>query len=344
MKLASIERINKIVPHPNADLLEIVCVLGYQSIVKKNVYKTNELICFIQPDTVLPDTEWAKIYKAKSNRVKAIKLRKEWSFGIVESITLLPIGKSVAVDDGKGNPVETQFPWEEGDEVSQILGITKYEPPAPQDLNAKGNLPFGLGKTDESRYQNIDDLPFGQIVDVTLKVDGSSLTVFCKKVDQVLDYVTGITSRSLELKPDCDNKYTQVVKKYNLIDKLKAYCNMNNVNLALRGEMYGNNIQGFASNPHATRPLGFALFNVFNLDTLQYEGTDSPHYYEKVADALGIETVPMIEKGVVLTPELIKKYDEAIDTINGVPFEGVVIKMAGGKSFKVINKSYDSKK
>lgn len=334
MKLASVEKIKEVLPHPNADLLEIVQVLGYQAIVKKGQYKANDLVVFIQPDTVLPDNaEWAKVYKSKSSRVRSIKLRGSWSFGIVENIGLL----YTSADDGSAD-----LDSFEGTDVSQILNITKYEPPAPQDLNAKGSLPFGLSKTDEERYQNINDLPYGEIVDVTLKIDGSSGSFYCKLVDD--QWVTGITSRTLELNPYCVNKYTTVNDTHNILGKLKAYCDTHKINLAFRGEIYGSGIQNFALNAHAKKPLGFALFNVFNLDTHQYEGTDSPHYYEKVAEVLNIETVPMLEKGVELTPALIKKYDEELETVNGNYFEGVVIKLSGGRSFKVISKIYDSKK
>src|ERR1017187_7144502 len=85
MKLASIEIIKAVVKHPNADNLDIVTVLNYQAIVKKDVWKAGDLAIYIQPDTVLPDKPWTEFYKAKSNRVKAIKLRKFFSFGIVES-------------------------------------------------------------------------------------------------------------------------------------------------------------------------------------------------------------------------------------------------------------------
>jgi RNA ligase (TIGR02306 family) len=335
MKLASIEKIKSIIDHPNGEFLSIVTVLNYQVIVKRNQFKVEDLVVFISPDTVLPDAEWAKFYKAKSSRVRAIKLRGVFSMGIVESPSIIQYNTFLA---------------EEGYEVSGILGITHYEPPLPQNLDAKGNLPHGIFKSDEERYQNLLNIPYGEIVDVTLKIDGSSLTAYCKKTleletaDWDYHYDTGITTRSMDLKLDAVNNYTIIAKKIDILNKLTHFCNKFKVNLALRGEIYGGGIQAGPVNPHAKLPLGFALFSVLNLDTLNYEGTEGLFYYEKVAEILNIETVPMLEKGVILTPELIKKYDEELTEINGQPFEGVVIKLKNGGSFKVINKHYDSKK
>lgn len=53
--------------------------------------------------------------------------------------------------------------------------------------------------------------------------------------------------------------------------------------------------------------------------------------------------MPLLEKDVILTEDLIKRYSEGVDTVNGQPFEGVVINHAQG-SFKVINLHYDAKK
>ena len=327
MKLASIERIKSVQKHPNADALDVVQVLGYSCIVKRDQFQTGQLVVLIQPDVVLPDAPWATFYKAKSNRVKAIRLRQVWSMGIVESLAILG---SVPQDL---DPITDAH---EGYEVSGMLGVTKYEPPLPQDVNAKGHLPHGLNKTDEERYQNILNLPWGAIVDVTLKIDGQSSTVYHKAGDY------GVTTRAMDLKMDSVNNYTVATK--NFLDKFIYFCRDKNLNLALRGEVYGKGIQAHSNNPHAKKELGFALFSVLNLDTLNYEGTDSPLYFEKIAKELGIETVPILEKSVVLTPELIQKYDEGLQTINGEPFEGVVIKLPDGSSFKVINKHYDAKK
>ena len=135
MKLASIETITEILPHGNADSLLICRVLGYQCIIRKvDHFKVGDKVCFIQPDTTLPDAEWATVFKAKSNRVKAIRLRGEWSEGIV----LKPSVVNLPPDS-----------YEDGQEISEIIGVRKYEAPAPQDLNAKGPLHFGIPKTDE---------------------------------------------------------------------------------------------------------------------------------------------------------------------------------------------------
>ena len=326
MKLASIEIISDIQPHPNADKLDLAKVLGYTCIVEKDKYKVGDAVVLIQPDTVLPDKPWAEVFKKKSGRVRAIKLRGVFSFGIVM-------------------PLSTWFTSnipQVGDEVSDLINVTKYEAPQPQQLDAKGPLPFGLGRTDEERYQNILDLPFGEVVNATLKIDGQSATYYCRKDRQTGEWTTGICSRSLEMKLECSNNYTRINEKYDILNKLMSYCKARDVSLALRGEIYGNNIQGHGNNPHAKLPLDFAAFSVYNFDTFQYENTGDEHNYQNVCGAMWLPMVPTVFSGR-LTPELIKHYAEDISEIDGKPFEGVVIKHSTG-SFKIINMAYDERK
>jgi RNA ligase (TIGR02306 family) len=326
MKLASIELISEINPHPNADKLDLAKVLGYTCIVEKGKYKTGDAVVLIQPDTVLPDKPWAEMFKKRSSRTKAIKLRNVWSFGIVMPLSTWFTDNIPVV----------------GDEVSDLIGVIKYEAPQPQQLDAKGLLPHGLSKTDEERYQNILDLPFGETVDVTLKIDGQSATFYCYKNRQTGEWHTGICSRSLELKPECLNNYTRINLKYDILSKLLNYCSFRDVSLALRGEIYGNGIQAHANNPHAKLPLDFAAFNVYNFDTFTHERPQDDHYYQKVCRCISVPEVDLIER-TTLTKELIKEYSEEMTEINGKSFEGVVIKHSLG-SFKVINMSYDDRK
>jgi RNA ligase (TIGR02306 family) len=243
--------------------------------------------------------------------------------GIVESLSMLPYNIYL-----------------EGTEVSDLLGITHYEPPTPQELNAKGILPFSMSKTDEERYQNIDlDQYIGEVVDVTLKVDGQSFTAY---YDRETD-AGGVCGRTMEYKLDAVNNYTANYRSLDLATKLKHFCIENECSIALRGEQYGKGIQNSGINPHCKLKLGVMFYNVLNLKTMKYEPPESPLYYAKVCEQLGLETVPTLEKNVILTRDTIKKYDEGITGINNNPFEGVVIK-GNGFSFKVINKFYDSKK
>ncbi len=337
MKLASIELIADIQPHPNADKLDLAKVLGYTCIVEKGKYNVGDAVVLIQPDTVLPDKPWAEVFKKKSNRVKAIRLRGCWSFGIVMPQSVV-LGYNIV---NSYSPYDT-IVYLPGTEVSHLIGVTKYEAPQPQQLDAKGHLPFGLSKTDEERYQNILDLPFGEVVDVTLKIDGQSATYYCHKDRQTGEWTTGICSRSLEMKPECKNNYTRINNDNNILNKLLAYCKHHDVSLALRGEIFGAGVQGHGNNPHAKLPLDFAAFSVYNFDTFQYENVGSDHYYTHICKVLDIPAVPTVAVAT-LTPELIKYYAEDISEINGKPFEGVVIKHSKG-SFKVINLAYDERK
>lgn len=311
MKLATIEIIADLSPHSNADALEFAHVLGFKCIVRKeDQFRVGEKVIFIQPDTVLPDASWAVVFKAKSSRVKAIKLRGQWSEGIIM--------RPAAITCPAG---------EVGDDVSAFIGVTKYDPPIPQDMSAKGPLPFGIPQTDEERHNNYDSLPYGQLVDVTLKVDGQSFSAYRMGGE------TGVCGRTLEYKPECDNKFTRnfVKIRHGLVD-----------GLCFRGEQYGHDIQKTGNNPHSQLPVDVAFFSVWIIAERRYARKGETQYAHALLPMLGLPTVPILERDVLLTPELISKYAD-IPSLNGKPFEGVVIQHASG-SFKVINKDYDSKK
>lgn len=336
MTLASIQSIVSVEAHPNADLLDIAQVKGYKAIVKRGQWKAGDLCVFIEPDSVLPDQPWATFYRAKSNRVRAIKLRGSWSFGIVESLTIL--GEVALTETNRW----TLLP---GVDVTEHLGIVKYEVPMPQDLNASGPYGHGIPRTDETKWQSLDTLPYGELVDVTLKVDGQSLTAFVHF--DAGEWDQGVGGRSFVYKPESDNHFTRNVAALGVYDKLRATCVKHGVNgLALRGEQYGQGIQKGAHNPHSKLPVGVAFFSTWLIDERQYARKGHPLYAFTLAPELGLPTVPVLERDVVLTPALIKRYAEELETVtvNGVtqPFEGVVINHAGG-SFKVISMVYDQR-
>ena len=324
--LATIDQITEVRKHPNADRLDIVKVGEYTAIVSRDSFKVGDMVIFVHPDAVLPtDLSWADEYRQFCpKRVKAMKLRGEWSFGIV--VPFLTEGIDTYV---------LSMLTPEG--LAEWLGITKYEAPGPQDPDAIGGLPFGLPKTDETRYQSVRDIPYGCTCNVTVKVDGQSSTYYCKKVGD--DFVTGICSRSMEVNKDSQSRLARMNREYGILASLEAYCRQHNRQLALRGEIYGDHVQNYKHNPHAELPLGWACFSVFDFDTMSYVNPGSEVYYYTLCEHLELPSVEILEKGVQLTKELLEKYRDNPK----LGFEGVVIN-APNCSFKVINLHYDSQK
>jgi RNA ligase (TIGR02306 family) len=346
MNLATVERVVSVTHHPNADKLDIIKVLGYDAIVGRDQYKAGDLVIFIQPDSILPsDKAWATEFLRYTSRgrLRAVRLRGEWSMGLV-----LPLTTNASYGC-----------WEvdEGDDLTEDLGITKYEPPLPLNTQARGGLPFQIPRTDEERWQNIRGLEkmfdSGVIVDVTQKIDGQSATFYCVLANHWPGEgatKVGITSRSLDLRigkdeegNEFDSNWHKAERRYNILQKLQSYCERHNVSLALRGEVFGAGIQSFAHNPHSKGAIDFAAFSVYNIGEKRYERIDDAHYVDQVAYELEIPLVPVVESEVELTKEIIDWYDHGTKTLFGEPFEGVVIQHAGG-SFKVISKWYDADK
>jgi RNA ligase (TIGR02306 family) len=327
MKLATVEKIAEVKKHPDADRLDLVKILGYQCVAQRGLYTGGETIIFIQPDTVLPEEDWTEEYRKYSpKRIKAVKLRGEWSEGIIVPLDIV------------SHRINSNHIVSVGTDVGDQLGVTKYEAPLPSDGSAIGGLPFGIPKTDEERFENlVGKLPLGEKVDITLKIDGQSVTYFYN----VNEDRFGVTGRNYEVPADSPNRYSIHVDKVR--DKIVAFCKANNVSLAFRGESYGNGIQKSGKNPHSQLPSGFACFNIYKIEEREYAHKGDKFYYEDVCNEIGIETVPMVEKDVELTESLIKKYSVDLKKLNGQPFEGVVVKHSTD-SFKIINKTYDSSK
>lgn len=326
MRDATVETIGEVKIHENSDRLDLVKILGFQCVTQRGLYKGGEKIVYIRPDAVLPLQTWTDDYRKYSpTRVKAVKLRKEWSEGIICPLEILPVDLSG---------------YEVGADVSETLGVTHYEAPTPQDLQAVRSLPFGIPKTDEERWENlVGSLPIGEIVDISLKVDGQSWSIYYNIATDEF----GVLGRTLEYNIDGENRYSvHVLKTYpNLKEQFISYCKEKNKSICLRGESYGNGVQNFDANPHAKLEKNIAIFSCYLIDERRYANKGDEFYFENVAKDLNLPTVEILERDVVLTEELIQKYSSQLEKINGNYFEGVVVKYAGG-SFKIISKTYDS--
>ena len=129
---ANIVRLGEPRVHPNADTLELFDIGGYQMVTKKETFKAGDLGVFIQPDCVVPQTEPFKFVwqdhvgldgtvPESRRRVIPRRFRKEWSEGL-----LMPMAELFGPADRAERWWAGGLVLAEGDNVADILGITRY--------------------------------------------------------------------------------------------------------------------------------------------------------------------------------------------------------------------------
>ena len=303
MKLASIEKILNITPIENADNIVLARIMGWQSVIKKDLHHVDELVVFVPIDTVLPHTEWSEFLQDKNNpdkpiNVKTCKLRNTISQGIIFPMSILPAGDYV-----------------EGQDVADILGITKFEIPAPMNSGAIGNFPTVYMRiTDEdnlkSNLEAYDELKnCGCDIEITLKIDGTSSS-FITPINED----TMVCSRRQVLK-DGNNIYWNMARYYNLLNSFKG--------IGISGEIYGQNIQG---NKLGINGIDLAVFNVKDLTTNVFY---SPNDLTEFCKLAGLKKVPVVK--IISSVDLpsIDELQEFANTLkypNGNPAEGMVLR------------------
>src|SRR5260370_17316920 len=147
-------RISEIRPHGNADKIEIIPIEGYQAVVGKGQFKVGDLAYYVPPDSVVPDRpEFAFLWgnatfeggtPERKRRIGAKKLRGEWSEGVLMPLEMSPRASNLALVGPHGLQEV-----KEGDDVSEILGITHYNPPEPGESAAPGG---NEGNTNRFRW------------------------------------------------------------------------------------------------------------------------------------------------------------------------------------------------
>jgi len=329
--LASIQKIKALEPIEGADAIEKATVLGWQLVVKKGEFKIGDLAVYVEIDSILPEKPEFEFLKSRGMRIKTIRLRGQISQGICFPVSILP-------DD---------FEIREGADCTEVLGITKYEPPIPACLHGKvkGRFPSFIPKTDETRVQvlqNVLDKYQGELCYVTEKLDGSSATYFIR------DGEFGVASRNLELLEDDQNSFWKVARELDIENKLRSL----NKNFAIQGELVGEGVQ---SNKLRLRGQTVYFFTAFDID--KYESLDFKEFND-LFDKLGLPVVPVISTEYKLENDmnaLIRMASIKSLICPDVWAEGIVIRslreindpflanenIAGGRlSFKVVNPEF----
>jgi RNA ligase (TIGR02306 family) len=260
-KLASIQRVIEILPIANADAIELARINGWQCVVRKGEFTPGNLGAFLEIDAVPPDLEVFRfLWKPKTAeagdtferpekfRIRTMKLRGALSQGLLLSVDALGLADV-----------------SEGDDVTELLGVTKYEPPAPPNMGGfRANFPDFIPKTDEMRIQSVpeivDELK-GLPYVITLKYDGTSST-FCIDPRDGEFHACG---RNYSLEAG-GNYYWRVAEKYGIEAILRK-----SPHLAIQGEICGPGIQ---KNRLELKDLGLFVFNVYDIEQARYLSHD----------------------------------------------------------------------
>lgn len=167
-------------PHPDADRIELARVGDYRSIVMKGQFKTGDLGVYIPESALVP--EWmlkemgleGKLAGKQHNRVKAAKFRGVLSQGIVFPVRQFtnskPFGENHEgyLDRFNSGADEDALFVSEGQDVTEFLGIEKYEPIIPSCM--KGEVNNAHGRTLKFDIENIKKHPdiFDECEDVLI--------------------------------------------------------------------------------------------------------------------------------------------------------------------------------
>jgi len=345
-QLVTIQKIHSITPIPGRDRVVKAKILGWDVVIGKDAFQEGELVCFAEIDSVFPAIpEWEELAKFRY-RIKTFKVNTP-DGPIYGQGYCFPISKLYDFCDYDKYPGG----WEEGDEVTHILGVTKYEPPIDYSAgDTKGTFPTKyLSQTDETRLQSkmkvLEELR-GKPYYITMKMDGTSSTFLIAPEEK--EFL--VCSRSLIKKsPEESGKpcaYWEIAKKYKIQEILKEFSN-----IAIQGEICGPKIQ---KNPLGLKDLELFIFNLVDLKTRQYLNIyDFCSVISEMNKIGPVKTVPILEMG--------DSFDYDLDSLihkskiyygSGKDCEGIVIRpqipqyskvLDGPLSFKVINPEFLAK-
>jgi RNA ligase (TIGR02306 family) len=237
---------------------------------------------------------------------------------------------------------ENATPFREGDDISEALGIQKWEAPVPANLagQARSMFPSWGKKTDAERCQNLlseikeahdTDMQF----EITIKLDGTSMSAGVGPNGEF-----HVCSRNLSLKLDqVGNTYVDVAEMYNLESKMLLLGRP----LLISGEIIGEGIQ---KNQEKIKGQDFYVFNVWDPIRSEYLSADER---KQIVLALGLKHAPILHESITLrelgldTVDKILKYAEG-PSMNSGSREGLVFKSIDGKfMFKAVSNAWLTK-
>ncbi|MCA9713887.1 MAG: RNA ligase (ATP) [Myxococcales bacterium] len=318
-------------PHPNADALELARVGDYVSIVRKGEFSTGDLVAYIPEQSIVPDPLLeelglrGRLAGPEKNRVKAIKLRGVLSQGLC---------------------YRARTRWSDGQDVTDELGVRKYEPPVPTHMSGRV---YGAGldrclKYDIENYKRFPDLlQPGEPVVFTEKLHGTWCQIAVMpdamadpEHGRVVVSSKGLAAKGLAFAPSAPenfgNLYMRAARGFDVVGRIErvfAAALAARAPVFVLGEIFGKGVQdlGYGADVGRDAELGFRVFDVFTgaPGVGQFLDDDA---LEEACDRMALERVPVVFRGPFSTRAL-AEHTDGRETISGRGLhirEGVVVR------------------
>ena len=338
--------------HPNADALELARVGDYVSIVRKGQFQTGDLGVYIPEAAIVPD--WllkeigleGKLAGKDKNRVKAMKLRGILSQGLIYPVLSssvngemrhVVLGESGV--DQESTSMNDCIDVEKGTDVTEFLGITKWEPPIPSSMS--GEVFNAFGKTLKYDIENIkrypDVLEEGEDIMLTEKIHGTWCCIaYHPELDHPLVTSKGLSEKGLAFKFNEANErnlYVQICNKVSkecsIDDLIKNLPSMvgesDDTPVYLLGEVYGKGVQDLAYADDVDKH--FRVFDIY-VGEPERGGYMNPRVVRRVCEVIGIDMVPWVYMGPY-SKDIVEDFTNGKELVSGKELhmrEGVVIR------------------
>ena len=350
-------RIGEIRPIEGADNIELAIVNGWHAITKKGQHNVDEQVIIATTDAVIPlsisDELGVTGYLRKGQRVRTVKLR-----GVYSECLIMPLDLLVFIDN-----------INDGDDMMEMLGVIKYEPPVKMVEMSVGGRKFKYHQNPNFhvyyKFPNLKNVPelFTEEdrVSITRKLHGTNARFgIVKKKNLSLwdrvrkffgnkwvefEYVYG--SHNVEKGSDSQGFYSTdvwrtIADEYKIKEKLWEYVKEYFIpqhfgsGIVIYGEIYGHGIQ--KNYDYGLKDIKFAGFDI------EIDGK-----YQTFSNEQGIFDTLDLPKVELLYFGLWDKGTQDRFVFNNfiegtkVPHEGIVVKDLSGerhKVAKVINPDY----
>lgn len=334
-KLASVQYVHHITPIEGADRIECVHVLGWQCVANKGQFKVGDRCVYMEVDSFIPICEQFEFLRGSSHkksevlgegfRLKTQKFRGQISQGLVQPLSILPVGD-----------------YELGEDVTDVLGIKKWEVEerVTNSGTVIGGFPDGIPKTDELRVQSypelIDEFKAVKGYYISTKMDGTSVTMYWK------DGHFGICGRNYEYADDENCAMWKYAHENGIPERVaeKAL-----PNIAIQGEFCGAGIQ--KNRLKLIKPEWY-VFTVIDLDSHRRFSLTK---MRELCELLKLKIVPVEEERDIFEYGSVEALLERAKGKypSGLNKEGIVIRpiepvysrtIEGPLSMKVLNNDY----